>query len=133
MTKWEDVLKTPESGLTTTTDSPSLFFLDSAEVFEHPERYADKLFFDDERATYTFLQDAQVFCLHYDLNRQSVFLNGHRLSGADMTEALGGFLAQFKKSLIDHQVNPRLLRAFDLQVSQIFSGYTIASIEDTQP
>ncbi len=84
--------------------------------------FLGKLFFDTEQATYTFLFENEVICLHYDQRRQSIFLNGRRvntlLDDANMPE----FLAGLKKALLEHKVDSTFMRAFDLQVSQIFMG-----------
>ena len=79
-----------------------------------------KLFYDSEQATYTFLFEDEVICLHYDQRRQSLFLNGRRVSQLLDDANLLQFLAGFKKVLLEHKVGSTFMRAFDLQVSQIF-------------
>ena len=87
--------------------------------------FLGKLFFDSEQATYTFLFENEVICLHYDQRRQSIFLNGRRVNSLLDDANMPEFLAGLKKALLEHKVDSAFLRAFDLQVSQIFMGSSI--------
>lgn len=87
--------------------------------------FLGKLFFDSEQATYTFLFENEVICLHYDQRRQSIFLNGRRVNNLLDDANLPEFLAGLKKALLEHKVDSAFLRAFDLQVSQIFMGSSL--------
>lgn len=94
-------------------------------VAQSSSGFLGKLFFDSEQATYTFLCDDEVICLHYDQRRQSIFLNGRRVNTLLDDARMPEFLAGLKKALLEHKVESVFLRAFDLQVSQIFMGSSL--------
>jgi len=91
-----------------------------------------RLFFNPQQATCTFLHDDQVVSLHYDLSRRAVFLNGHRVTDAAQYENLPLFLSNFKKALLEHSVGADFIRAYDLQVSEIFTHPVINQERETQ-
>lgn len=89
----------------------------------------DKLLFDGEIATLTTFSEEEVVCLHYDRHRQSLFLNGQRVGHYLQYPHLTELLAEFKKALLHHQVPSDFMRAFDLQVSQIYTSEILNTLE----
>lgn len=104
------------------TDATSVYpHADVEAIFQKEGQYDGRLFSRNDRATYTFLDDDAVICLHFDLGRSELFLNGTRVVTYDQHEKLVEYLTKFKKALLLHEVSSLLLRAMDVKVSQIFT------------
>ena len=81
--------------------------------------YDGKIFYSDDKVTYTFVSEDEVVVLHFDLNRHSLFLKGHKISSLDIRENLQEFLGQFKKCLMDNPHTQKFVKPFDAVVSSL--------------
>lgn len=88
----------------------------------YADNFDGKLVYDKKCATYTFLDDANVVCLHYDKARQAIFFNGRKVTDLTAYKNLPRFLESFKKALLNHKIQPKFLRSFDLEISKIFEA-----------
>lgn len=83
------------------------------EVHQKNGYYDGKVFFSQDRATYTFVYQNEVIVLHFDLTKGQIYFKGHKLTSLDIHPEMLTFLAQFKKSLLDNPKTARFVQPFD--------------------
>lgn len=93
--------------------------------------YDGRFLHDEERATYTFLHDAEVVSLHYDMSKQNLYLNGRKINSLDDHEHLMNFLCEFKKMLLQNELDANWLRSYDIEVSRLFAQDNTREEENT--
>lgn len=72
-----------------------------------------KIFYAPDRVTHTFLDGDDVVVLHFDLNRNSLYFKGHRVTSLKGHDRLSGYLVLFKKCLQDNPRTRKFVRPFD--------------------
>lgn len=78
-----------------------------------------QLFTSQNKATYTFLHEAEVVSLHFDAIKQIFFLKGHKITNLESHPHLSEFLTRFKKALLQHRSAKKILIPFDIALSRL--------------
>lgn len=78
-----------------------------------------KLFYAADKATFTFIHHDEVVSLHFDLKKQGLFLQGHKISFLSDHENLEELLSLFKRELIAHKAPRELMTVFDATLSRL--------------
>lgn len=78
-----------------------------------------KLFYATDKATFTFIHHDEVLSLHFDLRKQGLFLQGHKISFLNAHENLEELITLFKRELVARKAPRDLLAAFDATVSRL--------------
>lgn len=78
-----------------------------------------QLFFSANRATYTLIHHHEVISIHFDLNKQNLYWQGHKISRLDEQDCLEELLALFKRELVIRHALRELVQAFDATVSKL--------------
>ncbi len=52
-----------------------------------------------DKVTYTFQQDDEVGCIHFDAMRDEIFFNGHNVKNIELTEKHWALLEDFSRKL----------------------------------
>ena len=88
-------------------------------IYKKNGSYDGKVFYSADKVTYTFLYEDDVIVLHFDMNRNNLYLKGHKITSLDMRENLEEFLTMFKKSLQDNPKTEKFVKPFDTVVSKL--------------
>lgn len=78
-----------------------------------------RLFFSTNRATYTLIHHNEVVSIHFDLNKQNLYWQGHKVSHLDEQDCLEELLSLFKRELVIRHAQRELVQAFDATVSKL--------------
>lgn len=93
--------------------------LNLARIYKKNGYYDGKIFYSSDKVTYTFLYQDEVIVLHFDLNRNSLFLKGHKITSLDMRDDLEEFLTMFKACLQDNPKTQKFVKPVDAAVSNL--------------
>lgn len=78
-----------------------------------------RLFLAKDRATYTLIYHDQVLSLHFDVDKKSLFLNGHKLNSLDDHPDLDKLLLIFNKELVSAGALKEFIAEFGASVSKL--------------
>jgi len=81
--------------------------------------YDGKIFYDTDRATYTFIFEEEVIVLHFDLNKKSLYFKGRLISSLEIHPELSSFLSDFKRHLQENSKTASFLKIYDQIVSSL--------------
>src|SRR4030095_4111798 len=72
-----------------------------------------RLFFREDRFTYTFLSDREAASIHFDAPRGEIFLNGHNLRNMKPSESHRGELKAVSERLKSERADSLLIRQYE--------------------
>lgn len=78
-----------------------------------------KLFHSHDKATYTFVYDNEVISLHFNVQKQDLYLKGHKITNLEVHPLLNDFLLRFKKALMEDAETKHFIPLFDTTVNRL--------------
>lgn len=68
-------------------------------VFQKNGLYDEKLFYSDDKVTYTFVSGEEVVSLHFDKVKKTIFYKGHNIANLSLNLRQIHHLEQFRNAL----------------------------------
>ena len=87
--------------------------VDLERIHEKNGHYDGKIFYSATKVTYTFVEGNEVVVLHFDLEKNALFLKGHKITALSDHPQLSVLLVRFKQCLTENPKTKIFVKPFE--------------------